>query len=76
MFCKNLVKPRKRNWRMALVRMGNQNHASNDSRLVDSSHVKNSNKDSTIDVTVDRHLRLVDTIHVKNSTEDRGILPP
>lgn len=50
---------------MALVRMGNQNHASNDSRLVDSSHVKNSNKDSTIDVTVDRHLRLVDTSHVK-----------
>lgn len=72
MFCRNLVMPRKRNWRMALVKMGNQSHASNDSRLVDSIHVKNSTKDSTIDVTVDRPLRLVDTRHVKNSTEDRG----
>lgn len=72
MFCRNLVMPRKRNWRMALVKMRNQSHASNDSRLVDSSHVKNSTKDSTIDVTVDRPLRLVDTSHVKNSTEDRG----
>ncbi|XP_061190194.1 uncharacterized protein LOC133198057 [Saccostrea echinata] len=63
-FDRNLVMPRKRNWRMALAKMGNQSRASNDNRLVDTSHVKNSTKDPTIDVTDDGPLRLVDTSHI------------
>ncbi|XP_062570615.1 uncharacterized protein LOC134232646, partial [Saccostrea cucullata] len=68
----NLVMPRRRNWRMAAPKMGNQNRASNDNRLVDTSHVKNSTKDPTIDATDDGPFRLVEASHVKNSAKDWG----
>ncbi|XP_062614791.1 uncharacterized protein LOC134276564 [Saccostrea cucullata] len=64
--------PRKKNWRMGLVKMGNQSRGRSDNRLVDTSHVKNSTKDPTIDATIDGPLRLVEASHVKNSAKDWG----
>ena len=54
--------PRKKTWRVALAKRGRRD----DSRLVDSGHIKNRTRDPTSNVTVDGPERLVEPGHVKN----------